>query len=224
MKKLLALALALALMTGLLAGCGGEAVKTNGPKDDDAPKQSAPASTDETSGGEDALATGITPREETLYVAGLMWAPPANHNPISGTAAWPMSGAEGDKVFFYETLYMYNMLTMDIEPLLAESYAWEGNVLTVKLKDMAHWNDGESFTAEDVVYTFEMAKDNSVWWSDAWDVFEVIEAKDDYTVAFTMVEGGNKNMALRQLTNVSMLPRHIWEPKVAEMDFNELRQ
>ena len=231
LKKLLCLVFAVALLGSLLAGCGGGSEGTPAPGDS-APKDSAAADNKDDGKDDDAnadLANGMTPREETLYVGGLLWAPPTNFNPISGTSVFPMSGAGGDRTLVYETLFMYNMMNPEggaasLEPYLGTEFSFEGDVLTVKLNQAAKFSDGEPFTAEDVVFTYEMGKTYSIWWSDAWQIFESITAVDDYTVEFKMIEGGNKNMALRQIGRVSMLPKHIWEPWMNEMEEAEVRQ
>ena len=98
------------------------------------------------------------PRNETLYWNGLQWGTPTNWNvlALSGTA-WPVGDA--DRFLVYEALYMYNMLTNENEPLLADGdLVWEDEYnATVKIKDNIHFNDGTPLTAEDVAYTFNIA-------------------------------------------------------------------
>lgn len=154
------------------------------------------------------------PRHETLTEAGNQWGPASNYN-IYNTAgpAWPGSG--GNRMVIYEALYMYNVLTNENEPLLADgAIEWEDeHNAVVKINQAAHWNDGEPLTADDVVWTFESAKLISVSWSDFWTWVEKIEKVDDYTVRFTIVEEPYNLYKLQQfLGSVSIVPEHIWAP------------
>jgi peptide/nickel transport system substrate-binding protein len=84
----------------------------------------------------------------------------------------------------------------DIEPLpnLAKSWSWseDGKTLTVKLVEGAKWSDGQPFTADDVVFTWEGyvadSNVNSIRTLEAFrynDTDATIEKVDDYTVNFT---------------------------------------
>ena len=74
---------------------------------------------------------------------------------------------------------------------LAESYEWSDDqlTLTVHLRDGVQWNDGEPFTADDVVFSYEAkeANEESNGYSNL--VFPegkvVVEKVDDLTVNFT---------------------------------------
>ncbi len=65
------------------------------------------------------------PREESLVTNGQQWGVPANFNPFAlSNIAWPVADARRNPI--YESLYMYNMLTNENEPLLADGpIAWE---------------------------------------------------------------------------------------------------
>ena len=59
----------------------------------------------------------------------------------------------------FETLYMYNFLTGEMVPLLADGdYSWNADKteLTVKLNPAAKWSDGTAVTANDVKRTFDI--------------------------------------------------------------------
>lgn len=234
LRKILCLIFAIALLGSLMAGCGGDSKETPAPSASaDAPKDSA--TTDDgkeddkdASGAAGGLENGITPREETLYMGGLMWGPPANFNPMSSTGVFPTNSGDGSKILIYEPLFMYNLMATDngtngLEPLLGTEFSWEGNDLIVKLNPAAKFSDGEAFTAEDAAFSFQLGSDYSIPWSSAADIFDKVEAKDDHTLVLTMIEGGNKLMAIRQLGRVPMMPKHIWEPLTQEMEEAEIR-
>jgi len=162
MKKTLAMLLAVLMVIGLFAGCGGEkapetqAPATNAPVAQDPvdtpPATEAPADND----------TVVLPRNETLYFAGQQWGTVTSWNIIGANQNNSMAiagGASGYRTLMFETLYMYNPLDGQMYPLLADGdYAWNDAMteLTVKIKPAAKWSDGTAVTANDVVRTLEI--------------------------------------------------------------------
>lgn len=71
------------------------------------------------------------------------------------------------------------------EPLLAESWEWlDDTTIEFKLRDDVQWHDGEQFTAEDVVYTYNYISnpDNGVNVQSNVNWIDHAEAVDMYTV------------------------------------------
>ena len=104
---------------------------------------------------------GVTalPRQETLYFNGQQWGPVKCWNPYSGDCNNALAIAQQDnaRVTMFETPYLYNMLTGELIPLLADGpFIWNEarTVITFKIKPAAHWSDGTPLTAEDVAYTW----------------------------------------------------------------------
>ena len=59
----------------------------------------------------------------------------------------------------YETLFMVNQLTGELEPLLGTKYEWTDDLnLRIELNQDAKWSDGKPFTSDDVVYTYQLGK------------------------------------------------------------------
>ena len=159
-----------------------------------------------------------TPREETLVVHIGQWGAVSNHNPISGTQSAAIGGTNTGRELVYETLFMYNELTNQGEPLLATGYTWvDDNTIEVALNPAAHWNDGEAFTAKDVVYTYEFGKRYDVSWTASWKYLDSVVAKDDHTVVFTLKKDpyNNKDI-IRTFANLQMLPEHVWSKYEAD--------
>ena len=162
-----------------------------------------------------AFAVELTiPRNETFYENGQQWGKPTSYN-IYNTAGqgWPASG--GTRHVIYESLYMYNVLTNENEPLLADgALVWEDEYnAVVKIKEAAHWNDGEDLTADDVVWTLESAKLVTVGWSDFWTWVEKVEKVDELTVRFTIVKEPYNLYKLPQLlSSIGIVPEHVWAP------------
>lgn len=98
-----------------------------------------------------------------------------------------------------------------LRPDLAESYEIDnqGLIYTFHLRPNLKWQDGEDLTAEDVVFTFEMAKHPRVK-SFLREKFEgvVIEIIDKNTIRFTLKKP--YALFLENLT-FGILPSHIWD-------------
>lgn len=99
-----------------------------------------------------------------------------NFNPFAPTSA-PMKEA------IYESMLVYNPVGGDTVPWLAES--WEtgedGLTYTFHLREGVTWSDGEAFTADDVVTTFDIQRQV---FSDSYDYVDTVTAVDDLTVEF----------------------------------------
>ncbi|MGQ9622572.1 MAG: hypothetical protein ACUVTO_03890 [Candidatus Caldatribacteriaceae bacterium] len=60
-------------------------------------------------------------RGETFYMSGAAWGPPSTWNPFM---PWLHANTTGTIGFVYETLFLYNPLTDEFIPWLAESGKW----------------------------------------------------------------------------------------------------
>ena len=62
-----------------------------------------------------------------------------------------------------EYLFYANFATGEIQPWLATDYSYNDDFteMTIHLRDDVKWNDGEPFTADDVVFTVNMVKGNA---------------------------------------------------------------
>jgi peptide/nickel transport system substrate-binding protein len=174
-----------------------------------------------------AYASGTleVPRNETLYINGLAWGAPENFNPVTGNPSFPNNG---QRVVMFEFLYMYNHLTGEGEPLLADGpIEWVDQYnFTVKVKDAAKWNDGTALTNEDVAYTYNFAKKYTVNWSNNWTYLEKVEAIDGNKVQFTLKSAPYDRIQVpASLATVYILPKHIWEAREKESsdDISKLR-
>lgn len=150
-------------------------------------------------------------RSETLYTGGVQWGPPTGYNP------WNLGNyAMGTFGLCYEPLFIYDPLADEFTPWLAESGEWTSDtVYQVKVRQGVEWSDGEPFTAEDVKFTFDAAKDAPVSISPVWKFLGSVELVDDATVEFTF------NQALYQgwsyyLYSTPIVSQHRWETKTVE--------
>ena len=92
---------------------------------------------------------------------GLLTIPESNAEFVRNFNVLGTSSMVGAKNMVYEPLMVLNSMTSELEPWLAESYAFsdDGLTLTFNLREGVLWSDGEPFTADDVVYTFEVVRD-----------------------------------------------------------------
>lgn len=168
------------------------------------------------------VAAQALPRHETLYKAGLQWGPPANFNPMGIGVAWPM--AINQEMLVYESLFVFNLLTGELDPLLAQSIEWVDDLTgRITLHEGTRWQDGLPLTAADVVYTFELGRRYDLPFSPVWDFLESMVALDDRTVELKLNPARpHRAMVLTELTQVRIVPKHIWE--IVEVDFPTIRE
>ncbi len=108
-------------------------------------------------------------------------------------------------------------------PWQAESYAFNDTFdeVTIKLRDGVKWSDGVPFTADDVVFTMNMLKENSAnlgnWGGNAKTWVKDIVAVDPLTVKITLTATNPSyvtNMfGARVYWTNQIVPKHIWEGK-----------
>lgn len=122
----------------------------------------------------------------------------------------------------YEYLFYYNLQTGEFIPWLAESYEYNDDftALTVKLRDGVTWSDGEPFTADDVVFTYDLLRENPgmVWAEEANKRVASVEKVDDLTVQFNLAEPSPRFHQNREAFpavgiwgGITILPEHVWE-------------
>jgi len=149
-------------------------------------------------------------RNETLYVAGFEWQTPTNFNPLNGNPDWP-SQARFNEI--YETLFAYNQLTNNLDPLLAkELKVVDQSTMQITLQDGTKWQDGEALTPDDVVYTFGLAKSQSdINYSTLFDYISDIKATGDRTLEIKLnPKQINPGFVKNFLRAIFILPKHIW--------------
>lgn len=160
-----------------------------------------------------AMAGEITeyPREETIYLFMGMGALPSTLNPLAaGESGWPTGTAI--QVLLYETPFVMNMMSGELEPLVCDSYVVnEDNSITVKVNENAHFNDGSACTAEDLVYSYNLGAKYDINWSSYFDNIDRVEVVDEYTFTiFQKEDNVNTLNTLDSLQMVSVLPSDIW--------------
>ncbi|MDW6059104.1 ABC transporter substrate-binding protein [Streptomyces sp. FXJ1.4098] len=128
-----------------------------------------------------------------------------NFNPF---APQPLQATNG---MIYEPLFHLNAAKAgEIEPWLATKYTWSdgGKTLRVTVRTNATWNDGKPFTAEDVAWTFQMAKESKAQNMYALPIASAnAESKDTALIKFSKSAYTKEYFILGKM---KMLPKHIW--------------
>jgi peptide/nickel transport system substrate-binding protein len=146
---------------------------------------------------------------DTLFVAGFQWGPPTNFNPVGPSPQWPTAG--GQSQLIYESLLRFNMLDGSLAPGLGKELQETDTTMTVPLQDGTKWSDGTDLTADDVVYTFQIAKEASLSYSNVWEYVDSIEATDPRTVQFTLKKSPyNPGTVRNAIANTLIIPKAIW--------------
>jgi peptide/nickel transport system substrate-binding protein len=105
----------------------------------------------------------------------------------------------------------------NFQPLLAEEIPTEENggitndglTVTWRLKQGVTWHDGEPFTADDVVFTYEAAVSPESIQAAKFEKIESIEAQDDHTVVINYSELDVGYLeAWRGSSGIGIIPRH----------------
>ncbi|MFL5768268.1 MAG: ABC transporter substrate-binding protein [Actinomycetota bacterium] len=138
---------------------------------------------------------------ETLHVG---WSSePDSMNPLTSYST------EANEVLqlVYDKLNDYDA-QLQIQPSLAESTKASGNTITYNLRQGVKWHDGKPFTADDVVFTFQLvhSQGNSQyaqWLEEMTDV----KASDASTVVVTF----KTPQAFDPGLAIPIIPAHIWK-------------
>ncbi|MBN1254963.1 MAG: ABC transporter substrate-binding protein [Deltaproteobacteria bacterium] len=111
--------------------------------------------------------------------------------------------------FIFETLVWKD--AADFVPQLASKWEYHAdeNAYVFRLQKDVQWHDGVSFTAEDVVFTFQYTKEHPYAWVDN-TIVKSVEAVDPYTVKIYL----SRPYApfLHDVAGTQpIMPKHIWE-------------
>ncbi|HBT50608.1 MAG TPA: ABC transporter substrate-binding protein [Petrotoga sp.] len=201
-KKILCLVLALVLVMSVLPGCQKTPTKQE-------EKQETPAPTTKVS-------QLPVPREETVVRED-----PAVFNQFDSFNPYIPNGVEYAAGFWQisaENLFIFNWVTGEIVPWLATGYEYSDDykTFTLKLRDGVTWNDGQPFTADDVVFTVKLEMSKEELGARAWENVENVVVKDPHTVVFTLKQP-DVRFFQKFVNYIDVgwipLPKHIWEGK-----------
>ncbi len=238
-KRTLALLLAVVMvLTCVMAGCDSNTNSSQASAPASSTAESKPVESEASEPAESQTGTGNnaaagmttdvgTPRDETLIVE--CQSPtdtPGQFNTyMSGTGTgfgihqlmsahlWEMDTVKGEQ---------FPEVAADMGTPNEDFTEW-----TVKIREGIKWSDGEDLTADDVVYTFNMIKDNEkIGASAATNLYvKSVEKVDDYTVKFTMTEPFPRLTQRYGITvwgtDYRIIPEHIYSQQADVTTFKD---
>ncbi|HTP02173.1 MAG TPA: ABC transporter substrate-binding protein [Anaerolineales bacterium] len=199
-NRIFATLIAVALSAVLLTSCGAPAPA---PSPTAAPAQPG-TTTQATSAPAAAAAQFLTLNVEQQST----WV--RNFNPFSPDAR--LQATQGG---IYEPMMIFNKSTGELLPWLAVDYKWnaDNTELTFHLRPNVLWSDGQPFTAKDVLFTFDLIKNNQALLNNIGSILtdniETWSAPDDQTVVFQFKTVHTP--ALHLLADQLIVPEHIWK-------------
>ncbi len=158
--------------------------------------------------------TNNEPKES--FVFGIDGDPSNNINPITAGGRYDLMASKA----MFSPLFIYHSAD-DIEYYLATEIipSEDGTTYTVNLRDDVKWHDGEAFTADDVVFSYNTYITNTS--ANGYDVFQFdgtplqVNKIDDYTVEFVFPYAIPYALEILS-TEKFIIPEHIW---AGETDF-----
>lgn len=134
-----------------------------------------------------------------------------NFNPLltTGGARWPTTAG------IYEPMLVYNRSAGAFVPWLAVDWSWTepARALRFTLRPGVSWSDGEAFSADDVVYTFELLRRfPALDGAGLWSFVEAVETPEPGVVTVRFQRPYSPGLAL--VAHQPIVPRHRW----AEVD------
>jgi peptide/nickel transport system substrate-binding protein len=128
-------------------------------------------------------------------------------NPFNGSVTGLSVG------IFYEPLVYNNLLTDQKTPWLASAWEWssDNKTLTFTIRDGVKWSDGQPFSADDVVYTFNLIKKYPAMdLQSVWSVLSSVTKSGTNKVVLTF--GSSAATYFYPIADqVSIVPQHIWQ-------------
>ncbi|MBE6054874.1 MAG: ABC transporter substrate-binding protein [Clostridium sartagoforme] len=183
LKKSLSFMMAITLISGVLAGCSSTA------------KDAVQASNKENSRkANNELIAAVT------------------YEPETGFDATESGHGDMTRVFF-STLFQRNK-NLGIENDLAKEYEISEDRLTwtIKIREDVNFTDGEKLTAEDVEYTYEIAKNSGS--SIDLTMLDSVKQIDEYTVEFKLKNP--QSTFIEKMACVGIVPKHAYKKGFAD--------
>lgn len=187
-KRIAALLMGASLTLGLLAGCGnGDSGSKDNP--DGSSNSPAPGQSQEVAPNLDKVDNDLTMHIEgevdtTKTLTTLIdcdQTPAFNGNPFDDVAGanWSI------QPFLFDYLAFFSPVPeRTFKNSLMDSYTYENQVLTIKLKSGLKWSDGSALDAEDLMTNYYC----DLNYSQVWGYMEKLEKVDDLTVRLTFCE------------------------------------
>lgn len=191
-------AIALTALSALTAGC------PSGPN----PAPRAQEAVNALAEARESVPARGEPAPQGDWLVRSLSAEPDTLNPITATDA----SESTVNATVYEALIERNPRTLEYEPRLAESWDVSEDHLTFtfRLRRDVRWHDGEPFTADDVIYTYDRIMDETVDAAPLRVYYQdtTYEKLDDYTVRCTY--GKPYFLAFEFCGGLTVIPKHVF--------------
>ena len=157
------------------------------------------------SGGSGGTAQKVSGGTVTIdNESGTTWT--CDFNPYNGAVNFLSFGT------VYEPLVYDNLLTDKKTPYLASSYAWSSDekTLTMTIRSGATWSDGQPFSADDVLYSFQLLKQNSsLDLQSVWSLLADVQQQGSDKIVFTFQSAALPDF-YQVAAQTAIVPKHIW--------------
>lgn len=199
------------LIASMSFGCT-KATPTTAPEATEAEVVSPPEETEASVSTEavtEPVAAECDYSDAILNNAALINAIVVNFNPFANNPNWPT--VKG----IFEPMMVFNTLKSELVPWLATEYTWSEDYLTLtfKLREGVKWSDGEPFTANDVIFTFNLLKNtpgvNGTGLTALNGPVDSFAAVDELTVEFKLK--AVNTVVVYDIANQDIVPEHIWK-------------
>jgi len=180
-RSLIAVAAIAALSTSVLAGCAAGGGSNDG------------------SGSGESPALTIAKPDGAITTE--------SNNPWVGDSS---ANKLGYKNVIFEPLAMVNPVgENETTPWLAEKVEWNDDYtqLTVTPRTGVTWSDGEEFTADDIIFSYDMIRNTPAFDTGNLQLTDIV--KDGENVVLTFAE--SKFVKQSQVLHIPMVPEHIWK-------------
>ncbi len=136
--------------------------------------------------------------------SGTTWT--CDFNPYNGAVNFLSFGT------VYEPLVYDNLLTDKKTPYLASAYSWssDNKTLTVTIRSGVQWSDGQPFSADDVLFSFQLLKKNSsLDLQSAWSLLSDVQEQGTDKIVFTFQSAAVPDF-YQVAAQTPIVPKHIW--------------
>ena len=136
--------------------------------------------------------------------SGALWQ--CDFNPYNGSVNGQSFGV------LYETLVYDNLLNDKKTPMLANDYKWssDNKTLTFTIRSGVKWSDGQDFSADDVVYSFNLLKQHpELDLQSDWTVLSDVQKQGSDKVVMTFSQAAVPNF-YQIAAQTAIVPQHIW--------------